>query len=216
MAWFAVLTGVGALLLTTSVVAQQVTLAGVLGSKALLVVDGGAPRGVAVGESLGAVKLISLQGSQAEVDIGGKRRMLRLGEATSSSAGAAGSASDGRKIVLPVGSGGHFQTTGQINGRSVTLLVDTGATFVSLSEAEALRIGLNYKSGQAASLNTANGVVPAWRIKLASLRLGDVVVYDVDAMVSTGNMPYVLLGNSFLGRFQMTRNNDQMVLDKRF
>ena len=216
MACFAVLTGVGALLLTTSVMAQQVTLAGVLGSKALLVVDGGAPRGVAVGESLGTIKLISLQGSQAEVDIAGKRRMLRLGDAASSSAGAAGSASEGRKIVLPAGSGGHFQTTGQINGRSVTLLVDTGATFVSLSEAEAIRIGLNYKSGKAASLSTANGVVPAWRVKLSSLRLGDVVVYEVDAMVLASNMPFVLLGNSFLGRFQMTRNNDQMVLDKRF
>jgi len=94
--------------------------------------------------------------------------------------------------------------------------VDTGATFVSLSVAEAGRIGLDYKAGQAAHVSTANGVIPSWRIKLDSLRLGDVVVYNIDAMVSAGAMPYVLLGNSFLGRFQMTRNNDQMVLDKRF
>ena len=216
MVCLAVSTGVAALLLATGAAAQQVTLAGVLGNKALLVIDGGAPRGLAVGDTLGGVKLLSLQGNQAEIDLNGKRRMLRLGEASTSSAGTAGSASDGQKIVLPVGSGGHFQTQGQINGRSVTLLVDTGATFVSLSEAEAIRIGLNYKTGQAASLSTANGIVPAWRIKLVSLRLGDVVVYNVDAMVSAGNMPYVLLGNSFLSRFQMTRHNDQMVLDKRY
>jgi aspartyl protease family protein len=41
-------------------------------------------------------------------------------------------------------------------------------------------------------------------------------VYDVDAIVSSGAMPYVLLGNSFLARFQMTRTNDQMVLEKRY
>jgi aspartyl protease family protein len=55
-----------------------------------------------------------------------------------------------------------------------------------------------------------------WRVKLASVRVGDVVVYDVDSIVSSGSMPYVLLGNSFLSRFQMTRTNDQMTLEKRF
>jgi aspartyl protease family protein len=75
---------------------------------------------------------------------------------------------------------------------------------------------LKYQNGQPIHLSTANGVIPAWRVKLASLRVGEVVVYDVDAVVSSGTMPYVLLGNSFLSRFQITRTNDQMVLDKRF
>jgi len=65
-------------------------------------------------------------------------------------------------------------------------------------------------------MSTANGVIGSWHIKLASLRVGDVTLYDVDAVVSSGAMPYVLLGNNFLGRFQMNRNNDQMVLDKRY
>ena len=53
-------------------------------------------------------------------------------------------------------------------------------------------------------------------MKLASVRIGDVEVYDVDAVVSPQPMPYVLLGNSFLTRFQMKRDNDQMVLERRF
>lgn len=212
----ALLTGFVILCASCQVSAQQVTLAGILGSKALMVINNGAPRSFAVGESFGGVKLVVLQGDQAEIDIAGKRRLLRMGEASSSADATAGPPSDGKKIVLTVGSGGHFHADGLINGRSVPLMVDTGATYVSLSEAEATRIGLNYKTGQAARVNTANGIIPSWRIKLDSLRLGDVVVYNVDAMVSSGAMPYVLLGNSFLGRFQMTRNNDQMVLDKRF
>jgi aspartyl protease family protein len=85
-----------------------------------------------------------------------------------------------------------------------------------MSMADAQRMGLNYQAGQMVPMSTANGVIPAWRVKLATVRVGDVLVYDVDSVVTSGSMPYVLLGNSFLSRFQMTRTNDQMVLQKRF
>jgi aspartyl protease family protein len=65
-------------------------------------------------------------------------------------------------------------------------------------------------------MNTANGVVNGWRITLDSVRLGDVSVGGVEAVVTPAPMSYVLLGNSFLGRFQMNRTNDQMILEKRF
>ena len=64
-------------------------------------------------------------------------------------------------------------------------------------------------------MNTANGVAQGWRLKLDSVRIGDVEVFGVEAIVTPQAMPYVLLGNSFLTSFQMTRNNEQMVLEKR-
>lgn len=198
-----------------SALAQTVTLSGMLGSKALLIVDGSAPKGVAVGESYRGVKIVSTQGDQATLEIAGKRHTLRVGEAPAS-VGGGGADAGGTKIVLSASSGGHFVTQGQINGRAVQLVVDTGATMVSLSVAEAERVGLKYQTGQAVQMSTANGVIPGWRLKLASMRVGDVTVYDVDAIVSSGAMPYVLLGNSFLARFLMTRTNDQMVLEKRY
>ncbi len=197
-------------------VAQTVALSGMLGGKALLMVDGSAPKTVAVGETYKGVKIISTQGDLAVMEIAGKRHNLRVGEAPSSVGGTSNAGEGGTKVVLSAGSGGHFFTQGQINGRAVQLVVDTGASMVSLSVADAERVGLNYKTGQAIQMSTANGVIPGWRLKLASVRIGDVVVYDVDAIVSSGAMPYVLLGNSFLGRFQMTRTNDQMVLEKRY
>ncbi len=195
--------------------AQTVALSGMLGGKALLIVDGSPPKTVAAGESFRGVKVVSTQGDQAVMEIAGKRHTLRVGEAPASVGGAGGEAG-GTKVVLSAGSGGHFFTQGQINGRAVQLLVDTGASVVALSVPDAERVGLNYKTGQAIQMSTANGVIPGWRLKLASVRIGDVVVYDVDAVVSSGAMPYVLLGNSFLTRFQMTRTNDQMVLEKRY
>lgn len=197
-------------------VAQSVGLSGMLGGKALVIVDGSAPKTVAPGETFKGVKIVSTQGDQAIVEIAGKRHTLRVGDAPASvGSGGAGDAG-GHRVVLSAGSNGHFFTQGQINGQTVQLVVDTGASVVSLSTGDALRIGLNYQNGQPVRISTANGVIPAWRVKLGTLRVGDVVVYEVDAVVSSGSMPYVLLGNSFLSRFQMTRTNDQMVLEKRF
>jgi aspartyl protease family protein len=202
--------------LAPQVLAQSVGLAGMLGGKALLIVDGSAPKAVAAGDSYKAVKVISTQGEVAVLEVGGKRLNLRVGDAPASVGATGGDAAAGTRVVLSAGSGGHFLTEGQINGKSVHMVVDTGASVVSMSMADAQRMGLNYQSGQMVSMSTANGVIPGWRIKLATVRVGDVLVYDVDSVVTSGSMPYVLLGNSFLSHFQMTRTNDQMVLQKRF
>jgi aspartyl protease family protein len=193
--------------------AQSVTLSGMLGGKALLVVDGGRPMALAPGEARQGVKVLSTAGQQAVVEVSGQRLNLRVGDAPASvSAGA----SDGGKIVLTADTNGHFFSGGQINGKSVQFIVDTGASVVSLGAAEAERVGLNYKGGQLVHMGTANGESVGWRVKLSSVRVGPVTLTEVDAVVTPVAMPYVLLGNSFLTRFQMTRTNDQMVLARRY
>jgi aspartyl protease family protein len=192
--------------------AQSVALSGMLGTRALLVVEGGAPKSVGVGETHLGVKVLSTQADQAEVEIAGKRHTLRIGETQVNAAAAGGDT----KIVLQAVSNGHFMTQGQINGRSIPLMVDTGASAVGLGVADAERIGLNYKAGKPVYMNTANGVTKGWVVILNSVRVGSVEVYNVEAVVTPAAMPYVLLGNSFLTRFQMTRINDQMVLEKRY
>ena len=194
--------------------AESVMLTGTIGNRAILMVDGGAPRTVAPGEKLGSVKLVSVQGDQAVVEVGGQRSTLRMD--TPVSVGAGGGNANGSRIVLPANSGGHFLTLGAINGRSVNFMVDTGATLVAISAADATRIGLEYKKTRPLQVNTANGVAQAYHVKLNSVRVGDVEVYDVDALVSEQPMPYVLLGNSFINRFSMQREGDQMVLQKRY
>jgi aspartyl protease family protein len=195
--------------------ADAVALQGMLGNRALLIVNGSAPKGVAPGETHMGVKVLTTLGDQAVVEIEGKRHTLRVGDAPANVGGPA-VASRGTRIVLPVSSGGHFVSAGAINGKPVNFLVDTGATTIAMGAMEAQRLGIDYRSGRQGQSSTANGLVPNWRIKLASVRIGDVEVYEVDASVLPGSMPYVLLGNSFLGRFQMRQTNDQLVLDRRF
>lgn len=209
LGWAAVLSCAGA-------IAQTVTLQGMLGTRALLIVDGTAPKSVAPGETHQGVKVVSTGGDQAVVDIAGKRHTLRVGDAPASVGDRAGGAGRGSRIVLTAGSGGHFTTQGAINGQAVQFLVDTGATSVAIGVPEAQRIGLNYKEGRLGAGSTANGTVAVWHVKLGSVRIGDVEIHDVAAAVLPSAMPYVLLGNSFLGRFQMRRDNDQMVLERRY
>ncbi|MGK6307215.1 retropepsin-like aspartic protease family protein [Variovorax sp. DT-64] len=195
--------------------AQSVMLTGTIGSRAILIVDGSAPKTVAVGETFQGVKLLSMTPEQATVEAGGKRVALRMDQPVSIG-GAGGGGGGGTRIVLPASSGGHFMTQGAINGRSVNFMLDTGATTVALSAADAQRIGLDFSKGRPVRVNTANGTAQGYLVRLNSVRVGDVEVYDVEAIVSQQPMPYVLLGNSFISRFSMRRDADQMVLEKRF
>jgi aspartyl protease family protein len=196
--------------------AQSVALQGMLGNKALLIVDGSAPKTVAPGDTHMGVKVVSTSGDQAVLEIGGKRHTLRVGDAPASVGGTGGGTARGTRIVLTAGSGGHFMAQGAINGRAVHFMVDTGATMVGMGASDAERLGLNYKAGQQGYASTANGMAPAWRMTLGSVRIGDVEVHNVDALITPQPMPYILLGNSFLTRFQMKRDNDQMVLERRY
>ena len=195
--------------------AQSVALQGMLGTKALLIVDGAPPKTVAPGETHQGVKVVSTGGDQAIVEINGKRQTLRVGDAPAS-VGGSGNGGRGNRIVLTASSGGHFLTPGSINGGAVHFMVDTGATSVAMGAADAQRLGINYRAGQLGYGSTANGTVPIYRVKLNSVRIGDVEVFDVDASVLPAGMQHVLLGNSFLTRFQMKRDNDQMVLERRY
>ena len=194
--------------------AQSVTLQGMLGAKALLVVDGGQPKALAPGESFQGVKVLSTSGDQAVLEVGGQRRTVRLGEGPMRWGETL--AAKGNRIVLTAGSGGHFITPGAINGRAVQFLVDTGATSVSIGAADAERLGIDYRKGKLARGSTANGIVTVYRVKLDSVRVGDVEVSNVDAAIVPTDTGQVLLGNSFLDRFQMTRFNDQLVLERRY
>jgi aspartyl protease family protein len=194
----------------------SVALSGVIGGKAILIVGGSAPKTLAAGETHQGVKLLSASGDQAVVQVDGKRQNLRLGDAPVSVGAGAGSSARGTRITLTAGSGGHFLTPGTINGRTVQFMVDTGATTIAMSVLEAERMGLKYQNGTPVRMGTANGVTQGYKLALDSVRVGEVEVFGVEAVVTPQPMPFVLLGNSFLNRFQMKRENEIMTLEKRF
>jgi aspartyl protease family protein len=199
-----------------AVVAAEVNLNGVVGAKALLVIDSGKPRWLAAGEtSPEGVKLISVGSDSAVILMGGKRETLTMGQSVRLDGEARSSGV--QSVTLSADNQGHFVTTGAINGVTVRFLVDTGASQVSMDSSEAKRLGINYTEGQRMFASTANGVVPTYQVKLDEVRIGDVKVNNIDGMVHIGdNLPIVLLGMSFLNRMEMRRDGEKMVLTKRY
>ena len=200
----------------SAAVAQVVSFNGSLGSKAALLLIDGEPRTVPVGERVRGVKLLSLDDSHAVVEVAGRRQSLLLGASPGRVGNASAAPNTGRQIVLASGHGGHFTTSGTINGGTTQFLVDTGATAISISQAEAERLSLRFRDGRRLQTHTANGIVPAHALYLDTVRIGDVEVRNVEAIVVPGQMSHVLLGNSFLTRFQMRRDNDVLTLDLRY
>jgi aspartyl protease family protein len=195
--------------------AQTVAYHGRLGDKALLVIDG-QPRTVATGATAGSVRLVSLGDDTAVVEFGGRRVALPLGATQANLAGGGVAGAGAGRIVVTADTLGHFSPRGAINGRATTFLVDTGASAVAMSRGEAERLGVDWKGGRPGLTGTANGSVEAHLVTLAQVRVGEVTVYEVPAIVVPAAMPYVLLGNSFLNRFQMRRENDVLTLERRY
>jgi len=194
--------------------ATDVNVIGLFPGKAVVVVNGGKPRTLSVGEATpDGVKLVAVETETAVLEVDGKRRTLGMGQSISVAPPAAGRA----QATLAADSSGHFLTTGQINGQSVRFLVDTGASMISMNAAEAKRLGVNYLKGQPGYASTANGPAAVYKVSLDAVRVGDISMTNIDALVHEGNnLPIVLLGMSFLNRVEMRRDGPTMTLVKRY
>jgi aspartyl protease family protein len=200
-------------LFASQALAAEVTLVGLIGARAIVVIDGGAPRTLAPGQKTAeGVVLLGTEKDGASFEIEGRKRTLHMGQAYSAAARA------GRQnVTLGADQNGHFVTMGSINGGSVRFLVDTGATLVALPAAEARRLGIDYLRGQRGQVQTANGVAVGYRVKLDTVRIGNIEVNGVDAVVSEGDtMGVTLLGMSFLNRMEMKRDGESMTLTRRY
>lgn len=193
--------------------AADISVVGLFPGKAVLVVDGGAPRTYSAGAKVGPdAKLIAVDDESATFDIDGKRERIAIG----GHAGRAKTVRGTATAILNADDRGHFMVDGQINGGSMRMMVDTGATMIALSADDALRLGIDYRKGQVGMVNTANGVAKVYRVKLDSVRVGEIELHQVDAAVQENGLPFALLGMSFLNRTTMQRDGERMTLVKRF
>ena len=104
-----------------------------------------------------------------------------------------------------------------MNRVPVRFMVDTGATMVSLPQRDADRLGIDYRAGRRASTHTANGVATVYVVKLDTIRIGDIELHNIDALVHEGGgLDQALLGMSFLNRVSMQRDGATMTLIQRF
>jgi aspartyl protease family protein len=202
---------VAGLLFSAGAAALDVNVVGLFPNKAVVQIDGGSLQTLSVGQrSREGIVLVSVQTDGATFDIDGQRMALGLGHARMQPTTAA-------SAIATVDDRGHFVADGQVNGVPIRFTVDTGATFISLPASEARRLGLDYAKGRRAAMETANGIARAWRVSLDTVRVGDLTVHNVDAVVMEGdNLPVALLGMSFLNRMDIRREGQIMTLTKRY
>ncbi len=95
---------------------------------------------------------------------------------------------------------GHYWANADVKGMKLDLLVDTGASMVTLTDEDARRLGIpTHTLDYAHTASTANGEVKIARLTLDRMRVGGVTVKDVPTMVTKGDLDTSLLGMSFLG-----------------
>jgi aspartyl protease family protein len=137
-------------------------------------------------------------------------------KADDAGAAAAADKSGHARVVMKVQQG-HFFSAGSINGGTVNFMVDTGASLVSISVADARRMGINYLHGAPGYTMTANGRAPVYLMKFDEVRVGDILLHNVDgAVIDGGGLPMALLGMSFLNRTNIERDGNSMSLTQRF
>jgi len=190
------------LLASAGASALDVNVVGLFPNKALIQIDDGALQVLSLGQKAGDdVVLVSVERDGATFDIGGRRTALPLGRTRARVSRAAADS-----MMVNADGRGHFLADGEVNGGAIRFAVDTGATFITLSARDASRLGIDYRKGRQVVMETANGTMPAYRVRLDTVRLGEISEHDVDAVVTEGNsLPIALLGMSFLDRVDMRR-----------
>jgi aspartyl protease family protein len=96
---------------------------------------------------------------------------------------------------------GHFYADVRINGATSRMLIDTGASQVVLTRADAQRAGIQARPGEFTAIaQTAGGEIALKPVTIDRLALGPVDSRDVPALVAEADLPVSLLGQSFLER----------------
>ena len=194
--------------------ATDVTVVGLFSGKAVVTINRGQPRILAVGQATAeGVKLVAVDAKGATLEIDGKRQVLEMGQHFET----AGQGGERTSVTLAPDARGHFVVDAQVNGGHMRLLVDTGATMVRISTVDAQRLGIDYTKGEPGYSIVADGRrVPNYRLKLDSVSIGGLTLYNVDATVGEGSVGFGLLGMSFLSRTEIRREGQNLTLTKRY
>lgn len=192
--------------------AFDIQVYGLFKDMAIIKVDGH-QRKLRVGQTTPeGIKLISADSEHAIMEINGKKESYTLGENISISF------AKKEKMEARIWSvQGTYLTNGFINNQIVKFLVDTGATWIAMNRSQADKLGIDYTlTGENAVASTANGDTNVHKILLKKVKVGDIEIRNVEAVVMENSNPkYILLGNSFLDRVDMEREGTMMLLKEK-
>lgn len=193
----------------------QVQVVGLFPNAAVVLVDGQRTLVRAGQSGPGGVRVISADSKGALLEVDGVQRSYALSREYRPEGP---SSPQSIQVSISRSSGNHYWAAGSIDGHPVQFLVDTGATSVAMNEAQARRLGIDYRvQGQPTVAGTAGGNVQAWQVHLGKVKVGALELRGVDGVVLAGDAPgEVLLGMSYLSRVRWREDNGVLVLESKF
>ncbi len=155
------------------------------------------------------VLLVSADSRQAVIEVSGTTFILNL----SSRIGTMFKTPTSASVSILLSNSGQYRTSGSINGRQVSFLVDTGANVVAINTPTAHALGIDPSKGRLMHATTAGGVVESHLVFLDVVEIGGIRVNNVKAAVIKGEYPQeVLLGMSFLQNVKIKEDSGVMQL----
>lgn len=155
------------------------------------------------------VLLLSANSREATIEVGGERLTLDL----SSRIAASYAAAEEAQVSIALNDRDQYRTTGSINGRPTSFVVDTGANIVAMNAGHARQLGIDYQDGRQSKAMTAGGPVRSWDVSLAEVEVGGIRVNNVRAAILEGQFPQqILLGMTFLRNVEMRESSGVLVL----
>jgi len=159
------------------------------------------------------VKLISATSRSAILEVEGIQEKYLLG----SHIGSYYTPAMLQPIVSIWPNNGMYLTVGSVNGYSVDFLIDTGASAIAFNATTAKRLGLEYLNAPTNMVQTASGIEMAYQVTLDQVQVGDIKLYNIDAIVLDGPHPErALLGMTFLRQVEIRRIDERMDLKKKY
>ena len=197
-----------------------------MGNKAVLQIGDAPGRLMRVGETEQGVKLLAASSEAATVLVNGEKKRLTLSIGTPLQPSVVSSqlikpylppdeapAAPQGQLTVQADASGHFHIPGQVNGKGLSFVVDTGASLVVLTEAQAKLAGYKLDDGRPVNSATANGTALSYLINLPSLKLGNLRFTNVQALIApTFEGPEALLGMNVLRQVRMQQQGNQLTL----
>ena len=213
-----VIFSIGAVVPQISFAIENITINGLFKDKVVVTIDGKqqilkknklTPEGV---------KLIKSNSKGATIEIDGISKIFtldeKIGNTFKTTSDDKNTISFKKRVTIKADANGMYLTKGQINGKTVEFLVDTGATYVSMSSGLAEQLKIKYEKGNKIQLETAKGMSIAYEVKLNKVKVGDIELYNITGSVSDDMPGITLLGMSFLGKLDMKRKGKYLELEK--
>ena len=163
------------------------------------------------GQSYKGVTLVAAYSRTATIKVDGETMVVGL----SRRIGTRYETVESKVVSIPRDAMMQYQTTASINGRSMAVLVDTGANIVAMNSNHARALGVDPAAGSATRVETASGSVPARLVNLQSVDVGGIRVDNVEATVVEGEFPStILLGMTYLRHVRMQETGGVLSLSR--